>query len=78
MFDPLVQEMRLDLGLRSEFEAALRSKLMEFRANPRPGSYSITVSLDITSAFTAGVAHYTEAEVSASADATPRERTAPC
>jgi hypothetical protein len=64
--DILVQEMRLDLGLRSEFEAALRQKLTEFRANPRPGVYSITVSLNVAANFSSGPVHYTEAEVAAS------------
>lgn len=47
----LLQEMRLDLGLRSEFEAALRKTLTEFRADPKPGTHTITVSLDLTDDF---------------------------
>jgi hypothetical protein len=47
----LLQEVRLDLGLRSEFEAALREKLSAFRAAPYAGTYTITISLALTDDF---------------------------
>lgn len=47
----LLQEMRLDLGLRSEFEAALRKTLTEFRANPTLGEHTITISLSLSDDF---------------------------